>query len=170
MAQPKLYITNDGSPWSYGLYARMLLKAKDRTLDVAPSGSLRLEELHKTHVGDVPVTAYAITGANLSPEILLLAADGSLFAKLDSREVLVRTGFESKVEQLQTLERNLRVARLKDMQQRLAHRFDAPIRIRNVRVYDPQSREAERCGLGRRVPQSDFERVGRAGGIQAARR
>jgi imidazolonepropionase-like amidohydrolase len=141
MAQPKLYITNDGSPWSYGLYARMLLKAKDRTLDVAPSGSLRLEELHQTHVGDVPVTAYAITGANLSPEILLLAADGSLFAKLDSREVLVRKGFESKVEQLQTLERSLRVARLKGMQQRLAHRFDAPIRIRNVRVYDPQAEQ-----------------------------
>lgn len=139
MAQPKLYITNDGSPWSYGLYARMLLKAKDRTLDVAPSGSLRLEELQKTRVGDVPVTAYAITGANLSPEILLLAADGSLFAKLDSSEVLVRKGFESKVEQLQALERNLRVTRLRQMQQRLAHRFDTPIRIRNVRVYDPQA-------------------------------
>lgn len=139
MAQPKLYITNDGSPWSYGLYARMLLQAKGRTLEVAPSGSLRLEELQKTHVGDVPVTAYVITGANLAPEMLLLAADGSMFAKLNAREVLVRKGFESKVEQLQALERDLRVARLKDLQQRLAHRFDTPIRIRNVRVYDPQT-------------------------------
>ncbi len=106
MAQPKLYITNDGSPWSYGLYARMLLQAKDRTLDVAPSGSLRLEELQKTHVGDVPVTAYAITGANLAPEMLLLAADGSMFAQLNARQVMVRKGFESKVEQLQALERD----------------------------------------------------------------
>ncbi|HEY0684175.1 MAG TPA: amidohydrolase family protein [Steroidobacter sp.] len=139
MAQPKLYITNDGSPWSSGLYVRTLLKAKDRTLDVAPSGTLRLEELQKTHVGDVPVTAYAITGANLAPEMLLLAADGSLFAQLSSRQVLVRTGFESKVEELQELERNLRVNRLEEMQQRLAHRFDVPIRIRNVRVYDPHT-------------------------------
>lgn len=142
MAQPKLYITNDGSPWSAGLYVRTLLKAKDRTLEVAPSGTLRLEELQKTHVGDVPVTAYAITGANLTPEILLLAADGSLFAQLSSRQVLVRTGFESKVEELQALERNLRVKRLEEMQQRLAHRFDVPVRIRNVRIYDPHTEKS----------------------------
>ncbi|MBM0103722.1 amidohydrolase family protein [Steroidobacter sp. S1-65] len=139
MPQPKLYITNDGSPWSAGLYVRTLLKAKDHTLEVAPSGTLRLEELQKTHVGDVPVTAYAITGANLAPEMVLLAADGSLFAQLSSRQVLVRTGFESKVEQLQQLERSLRVKRLEEMQRRLAHRFDVPVRIRNVRVFDPHT-------------------------------
>jgi imidazolonepropionase-like amidohydrolase len=139
MAQPKLYITNDGSPWSGGLYVRTLLKTKDRSIDVAPSGRLRLEELKKTHVGDVPVTAYAITGANLSPEILLLAADGSLFAELGGRDVLVRKGFESKVPELQALGSDLRATRLKEMQQRLAHRFDVPIRIRNVRVFDPHT-------------------------------
>ncbi len=139
MAQPKLYITNDGSPWSGGLYVRTLLKSKDRSIDVAPSGRLRLEELKKTRVGDVPVTAYAITGANLSPEILLLAADGSLFAELGGRDVLVRKGFESKVPELQALGSDLRATRLKEMQQRLAHRFDVPIRIRNVRVFDPHT-------------------------------
>src|SRR5262245_2549543 len=139
MKEPRLYITNDGSPWSSGLYARMLLKAKDHSLDVAPSGTLRLEELKKTTVGDVPVTAYAITGANLSPDLLLLGADGSLFAQLSSRTVLVRKGYESKVEELQGLDRDLRVERLKEIQQRLAHRFDTPIRIRNVRLYDPHT-------------------------------
>jgi imidazolonepropionase-like amidohydrolase len=143
MKEPRLYITNDGSPWSSGLYARMLLKTRDHALDVAPSGTLHLEELRKTHVGDVPVTAYAITGANLSPDLLLLAADGSLFAQLSSRTVLVRKGFESKVEELQALDRDLRVERLKEIQQRLAHRFDVPVRIRNVRVYDPHT---ERLG------------------------
>lgn len=139
MKEPRLYITNDGSPWSAGLYARSLLKAKDHSLDVAPSGTLHLEELRKTTVGDVPVTAYAITGANLSPDLLLLGADGSLFARLSSRTVLVRKGYESKVEELQGLDRELRVERLKEIQQRLAHRFDTPIRIRNVRVYDPRT-------------------------------
>jgi imidazolonepropionase-like amidohydrolase len=139
MAQPKLYIANDGSPWSAGLYARMLLQAKDRSLDVVPSGTLRLEELKQTTVGDVPVTAYAITGADLSPELVLLAADGRMFAQLGSRSVLVRKGYESTVGQLQALERDLRAQRLKALQQRLAHRFDVPVRIRNVRIYDPHT-------------------------------
>jgi hypothetical protein len=139
MAQPKLYIANDGSPWSAGLQARILLEAKDRSLDVVPSGTLRLEELKRTTVGDVTVTAYAITGADLSPALVLLAADGSMFAQLSSRSVLVRKGYESKVEELQALERELRAQRLNELQQRLAHRFDVPVRIRNVRLYDPHT-------------------------------
>lgn len=136
--QPKLYVANDASPWSLGLYARALLQAPDHKLAVAPGGELRLERIDETRLGPQAVSVYALSGVGLTPEVILLDEDGQLFAHLSSTSLLVREGSESYASELMLVERQARAQRLVDLQKHLARRFDTPVRIRNVRVFDPR--------------------------------
>jgi imidazolonepropionase-like amidohydrolase len=136
---PILYVGNDSSPWSFALYAQALLRAPEQRLNVAPGGRLQLEKLQDARVGEQAVTVYALTGVDLNPEILLLDGAGQLFAQLESRTVLVREGFESHAAELRELDREVRLRQLRAHQQTLAHRFDKPVRIRNVRIFDPRT-------------------------------
>jgi imidazolonepropionase-like amidohydrolase len=138
--QPKLYVANDASPWSLGLYARALLAAPDQKLAVAPGGELGLERITQTKIGSQEVSVHALSGLGLIPEVILLDDSARLFAHLNSTSLLVREGYESYAPELMLVERNARTARLVELQKRLARRFDKPVRIRNVRVFDPAKR------------------------------
>ena len=140
--KPELYIGNDASPWALGLYQHVLAKAAGGTADVLPGGQLHLEKLSPVSVGDGPtklaLQAYLLSGIDLTPEILLIDAHGRLFANL-SDSLLVREGYEKQSETLKALGRALTLERLQAMQRKVAHPYDAPIRIRNVHLFDPQS-------------------------------
>lgn len=139
-AAPKLYIGNDASPWAFGLYARALLRAPGHTLDVLPAGTIRLDPIRKVSIGSgkhaVTLDAWFLTGIDLDPEILLLDKQGHLFADLTDG-VLVRAGYEGEYSTLLALGEALTLERLQKLQVHVAHRYDTPIRIRNVRVFDP---------------------------------
>lgn len=145
-AMPQLYIGDDASPWAFALYAKLLLNAPNHTLDVLPRGTLKLEPMHAVTVGTGrdarTFTAYALTGIDLDPETLLLDKQGDLFAEFTSGEgasVVVRKGYESDYGQFLELSASLNTERFKALQARIAHSYDAPIRIRNVHVFDPQT-------------------------------
>ena len=143
--EPRLYAVNDGSPWSYGLYARALLRAPGQRLGAMPSGEMRLSKLEEATFGEgeraAKVGVYSITGINLTPEYVLLDADLKLFAQMRSgvEGILVRAGYEKEEQALATLSRSMALLQLERMQARFAHRFDRPVRIRNVKVFDPRS-------------------------------
>lgn len=141
VAQPRLYVVNDDSPWSIGVYARALLKAAGQRLDVLPSGTLRLETLRTMRIGQgraaVPVTIHRLQGIGLEPVLLMLDAKQRLFAQFDDKSAVVRAGYESEVPALLKLGSELEVEAVRALQQRLAHRHAVPVRIRNVRVFDP---------------------------------
>jgi len=138
-ARPLLYIGNDVSPWMRIVYVRALLKAPNHTLPVLPSGSLRLTEVRRTTVGEgkaaVPVTVYELSGIDLAPDYVLVDGKGDLFAGGG----VIREGYEKTVAQLGRINREIAQARAEDAQAKLAHRFKGPVRIRNVRVFDPLS-------------------------------
>jgi hypothetical protein len=138
-ASPILYIGNDVSPWMLGVYVKALLKAPDHTLPVAPAGSLRLEEVRKITLGEgkaaVPLTVYAISGIDLAPDFVLVDRQGELFGTLDGG--LIREGYEAHVPRLQEISQEIALQRARDAQAKLAHRFTAPVRIRNVKIFDP---------------------------------
>lgn len=142
-ATPPLYIVNDSSPWAEGVYARAALAAKDNRLAVLPAGELRLTKVRNLTVGEgakaVAVTAYRLDGVQLEPSYLLLDAEQRLFATFDARSATVREGYEGEVPKLAALGSELEVERMQTLQQQLAHRFDAPVRIRNVHVFDPRT-------------------------------
>jgi imidazolonepropionase-like amidohydrolase len=142
-AQPPLYVVNDGSPYTLGVYARALLADADHKMPVLPGGELRLERVRDMVLGEgagtVPVTIYRIDGIDLSPDYVMLGADGRLVATLGTGSVAIRRGLEGQVERINKLAEEIGSERARRLQQQLAHRFDGPVRIRNVRIFDPKA-------------------------------
>ena len=140
--KPRLYVADDASPWALGLYAGILRKLPGGALDVLPSGRLLARRVRRIAAGAVtsqsPLDAYVLTGVDLTPQFLLLDPRGRLFAVLSS-SLLVRQGFEKRYQALRDLEESLTVELLRAVQQKVAHRYDVPIHIRNVHIFDPTS-------------------------------
>ncbi|MEP9404367.1 amidohydrolase family protein [Sphingomonas silueang] len=156
---PALYVSQAASPWALGLYARALLKVPGGTLPMLPGGVLRIEPLGTHWIGDAPYRAYALSGIDLSPELILLEPNDTLFAVLGAGGATVREGHERDVPALTALATRLTLERYAALQRRFAHRVDAPVRIRNVRVFDSVT-----ATLG--VPVSVVFANGRITGIQ----
>lgn len=142
-AVPRLYVGQNASPWALGLYARALLAGTDRKLPVYPGGELTLSVGDALQVTDgkapLAVRQYTISGLDLDPSYILLDADNLLFAAISPRAVVVRKGFEGEEDRLREIAVGLGRNRFETIQARTAHRYTGPVRIRNVRVFDPRS-------------------------------
>ena len=136
---PPLYVGNDASPWSLGLYARALLEAPDETLEILPSGRLQLQEIHRTNVGDdeLPIVIYSLSGIGLTPQLIALDESHRLFAEFGGRSMVIRHGYEPEADSLMVLARELEFERIRVLQRDLGHRYDQPVRINNVYIFDP---------------------------------
>jgi len=142
-AEPPMYIGGDSSPWALGMYVRALLADADHKLDVLPSGQMKLQALHSLKVGEaeLPLTVYELSGIQLDPQLVALDAEHGLFASFSGGSGLIRNGYEASLPVLQEWARGYELRRLQQMQSELAHRFDAPVRYRNVRVFDSVQRK-----------------------------
>lgn len=145
-AKPKgeaLYIAQSASPWALGMYARALLQQPEQRLAALPGGELRLEPGAQVQVsgeaGDIELRAYALSGLDLSPSYLLLDADNRLFAQISSRFIVLREGYQAEEARLRELAAELAAQRLQSISERAAHRFDGPVRLRNVRLFQPET-------------------------------
>ncbi|NJC07736.1 amidohydrolase family protein [Polymorphobacter fuscus] len=140
VTRPSVYVAQSGSPWSLGLYARALLKAGG-TLPALPGGTLKLtrgEALTVTGAGGaVPVTAYTVGGIETQPETILLDAGNALFAYITPDSIIVRKGYEGEEVRLRGLAEKWSTDRYVAIQKQVAHNYGAPVRIRNVRIFDP---------------------------------
>ncbi len=141
VAKPPLYVVNDDSPWALFVYARALLKASSHALDVLPSGTMRLAEVRALTVGTgknaVPVTIYRIDGAKLESDYVMLDRSGRLFASFGGSSLTVRQGHEDDADLISRISHDLGFELARDEQRKLRHQFDAPVRIRDVRIFDP---------------------------------
>ncbi len=142
-AIPQLYVVDDDSPWALEVYARALLKTPSHTLQVLPSGTIKLTTVRAATIGQgdnaLPVTIYRLDGVKLDPEYVVLDRSGSLFSTLGVGSLTVRQGYEKEADALSEIARQLGFDLARDRQRRLAHHFDAPLRIRNVRIFDPRN-------------------------------
>jgi hypothetical protein len=136
---PRLYVVNDGSPYTLGVYARALLADPDHRIDVLPAGTLSMERVRDVTIGTgdraVPVTVWRIAGIDLEPDYVFLDRDNRLFAAGGA----IRKGWEDQAPAIARLLREFGVEQAEALQRRLAHRFDGPVRIRNVRIFDPHA-------------------------------
>ncbi|MCK7595387.1 amidohydrolase family protein [Pseudomarimonas salicorniae] len=143
IGERRLYVAQSASPYALGLYARALLEAPGMALDVLPNGRLALERGETLQLngepGPLAATVYSLSGLDLAPSYFLLDADQRLVASISPRSVVVREGYEAEEERLRELAAQLAADRLQAISQRHTHRFDAPLRLRNVRVFDPRS-------------------------------
>lgn len=139
---PSLYITQFGSPYGVFVYANALLRDDDRTMPALPGGELRLTEMETLDIaGDDgaahAVTTYALSGADLDPAYFILDSDRRFFAYITPEFITIRQGFEGEEERLRGLAAQYSADRYKDIQARFAHRYGGPVRIRDVRIFDP---------------------------------
>ncbi len=140
---PGLYVTQSGSPWSEQIIAHALLKAPGMRMAALPGGTLSLVKGETLTVqgsdGPLQVTRYDLGGIELEPTILLLDAKGDLFAEISPSSVIVRKGYEAEEVRLRKLAADWSTRRFVDIEKQVAHRYDAPVRITNVRLFDPKT-------------------------------
>ena len=141
--EPSVYVAQSGSPWSVQVYARALLKQPGMTMAALPGGKLRLEKFDAIDVqgkaGPLHVTRYELSGIQTDPDVMLLDADGNLFASVTPDFIVVREGYESEEVRLRQLAAGWSTERFATMQKEVAHDYGAPVRIRNVRLFDPNT-------------------------------
>lgn len=144
LKEPSVYVAQGSSAWALGVYARALLRSPNHELPALPGGRLRLDAGEALSVngtgGPVAVTAYALSGIDLTPAMLLLDASGKLFSFLTPDFIIVREGYENEEVRLRALAAKWSTDRFVGIEKEVAHRFDAPVRIRNVRLFDPTTR------------------------------
>lgn len=140
---PSLYLAQSSSPWANGIYARALLKAPGNQLPALPGGAVRLEKGETLTVqgagGPLQVTRYDLIGINLDPETILLDSANNLFADVDASSILVRTGYEAEEKRLRALAAAWSSQRFVNIEHEVAHHYAGPIRIRDVRLFDPKT-------------------------------
>lgn len=138
---PSLYIANDDSPWSLALYANVLKAAPEHSLNVTPGGRLTLTAVRSQAFGPeaLPVTIYRLTGLELQPGYVMLDDAGRMVAEFSGSQITVREGLEATAPELMRMTAALEGERIHALQTQLAHSFDAPVRIRNVRIFQPET-------------------------------
>jgi len=136
---PTLYVAQEGSPFALGIYARALLADGDHVLPAAPGGALSLEEEAPVSLGGTAYRAFLVKGIGLTPSAILLDDKGALVATYSPTSATVREDLVSHAGELAKIAATRSAERFAAIQKKVAHNYDAPIRIRNVRVFDPAS-------------------------------
>lgn len=139
------YVDQNGSPYSAALLAHALLADEDGRIEVLPGGEVSIRkgatETLDGGDGELQVTAYQLLGLSYNPSLLFLDNENRFFAVASPRFSLVRKGYESSDEVLRKWAESLSTERFVNIQAEVAHDFDEPVRIQNVRVFDPKSLE-----------------------------
>ncbi len=142
---PQLYVNQFGSPYTSVLAARLLLNAPENTLSVLPAGKLTLTEMETLSVpnasgeGELTLTTYALSGADLNPSYFILDDAKRFFAAITPRFIVIRDGYESVEKDMRQLAENYSAKRYEDLQTKYAHNYDKKVRISNVKVFDPKT-------------------------------
>ncbi|WP_293882920.1 amidohydrolase family protein [Sphingomonas sp.] len=139
--EPSLYIAQGASPYASGLYASALLKDPDMAMAALPGGVIRLEKGEAVAIagttGTLAATAYTISGVDLTPDTVLLDGRGAMVGYVTPDFIMIRAGFEGEEKRLRGLAAKWSTDRYVAIQQQVAHNYVGPVRIRNVRIFDP---------------------------------
>ncbi|HVR92012.1 MAG TPA: amidohydrolase family protein [Novosphingobium sp.] len=142
---PHYYAAQNGSPLDASLLARALLAAPGHTLKVAPGGTATLTERDRRTFdgpdGRIEAITYELSGLSLNPSYLTLDANGDFFSVESASFIIARAGYEKTADQpLRDLAERLASERFAALQTQGAHHFAGPVRIRNVRIFDPAAK------------------------------
>ena len=143
-AAPQFYVAQAGSPYGQYLHARALLAAPNHRLVTLPGGEARLVELEALRLQggknqSVMVTAYALYGPTENPAYLFIDEAGRYIATAQPTAGVFRAGFEDEEARLREAVTRYNAQRFERVQKKAARRFDGPVRIRNVRIFDPKT-------------------------------
>jgi hypothetical protein len=137
-----LYVPQNSSPYSAFVLATALLQTENFSMPALPAGQLSLKKLEELNIDDANLTlslsSYALAGVDLDPEYFILDAQQQFFAYITPRFIIIRQGFENNEAELRALSAKYSTERFEAIQAKYAHRYDGAVRIRNVRIFEPQ--------------------------------
>ena len=143
-----IYLATDASPWQYGVAAKALLNAPGQRLPVLTGGEVALVKVRDTTLGAAGVSAkvaiWRLDGLDYAPTYVMLDEAGEFFGwfpQSSSTGMGVRKGFEALQPAIDALGGELEQERVETISREVTHRFETPLRFRNVRIFD--SRKAE---------------------------
>ncbi|WP_163718752.1 amidohydrolase family protein [Mangrovibacterium lignilyticum] len=144
VGEPTLYIDQNGSPYSLFISTWALLNAPDSTLNALPAGKLKLTQLETFSVTSpdstqLPLTTYAISGADMNPTYLILDDNRQYFAFIHPHFAVIRSGFEGIEKSMRQLAAKYSAERYEHLQQHYAHNYAGKVRVKNVRLFDPHT-------------------------------
>lgn len=140
-----MYVAQNASPYALYIYASALLNSENNTLPALPGGELRIDKIDtvslKSANADTPIDAsiYAISGISLDPSYIALDSDQQMLAYLSPRFTLLKQDLIAEDQQLRQLAATLNATRFEDIARRASNSFDKPVRINNVRIFEPQT-------------------------------
>jgi imidazolonepropionase-like amidohydrolase len=144
VAGPRLYIAQSASPWATGLYARTALASPGNAVDVLPGGTLRVTPgpmlTLNGAAGPLEVQRLLISGIDMDPTTILVDRNRQLVALVSPWITIVRAGYEGEDSRLRTLAAQWNAERMAANARAVTHRPGAPLRIANVRLFDPQAK------------------------------
>jgi imidazolonepropionase-like amidohydrolase len=144
-ANDALYVAQGASPYSLYIYAHALLQTTNNSINGLPGGQLRIEAIETLRLegkdSAMPIDAniFAISGIGLDPSYIALSADGGMIATFSPRFSLLRQDLIHEDNTLRGLAARLNAARFEDIAKRVSNDFEKPVRINNVRIFDPVS-------------------------------
>ncbi|MEQ8558824.1 MAG: amidohydrolase family protein [Henriciella sp.] len=141
--EPTLYVAQSGTPYQLAIYAKALLADEDMTMPGLPAGSMRLEKLEDFTLGEgedsVAATSYALIGTELDPTYFVMDGEEEFVGLISPEFLIVREGLEAHDKSLRERAVRYSTERFEALQADTAHSFDAPVRITNVRIFDPET-------------------------------
>ena len=140
-----IYIPVDSSFEPLAVAARALLRQPGHSMAVLPAGQISIKTLKETTLrspaGPADVALYAIFGIDIAPQLIWLRNDATqrFFAGVYPGFAAIEAGWENRADELLDLQRQAERDLLSNLANQLAHRFDGPILIRAVRIFDPET-------------------------------
>ena len=136
-----IYIAQNPSPYALYLYTKTVLDAGGAPYPALPAGQVTVSEKRRLTLGSgenqVEATLYALGGINLNPSYVILDDKQQFVAVVSPRFALLREGLESEDKRLRELAATLNTERYEDIAKNVTHQYDKPVRVNNVRIFDP---------------------------------
>jgi imidazolonepropionase-like amidohydrolase len=138
-----IYIDQNASVYSQYVYAKALLQDEDQRLPALPAGEIRIKEVQRISLQSssekVEAMVYALSGIDLNPSYVVLDMQQQFMAYMAPRCAVLREGFEQEDEKVRDLAAELNVSRFEEISKRATHKYQKPVRIKNVRIFDPMA-------------------------------
>ncbi|ARD45298.1 amidohydrolase family protein [Colwellia sp. PAMC 21821] len=137
-----IYIAQNASPYALYIYAKALLEQTSHSLSALPAGELTITQVDAVELSDVngamvKASIYAINGIELDPSYIALDNKHNMLGYISPRFVVIREGLEKQNKTLSDLAASLNASRFEKIAKRATHNYEHPVRINNVRIFDP---------------------------------
>ena len=137
-----IYIAQNASPYALYIYAKALLEQTSHSLSALPAGELTITQVDAVELSDVngamvKASIYAINGIELDPSYIALDNKHNMLGYISPRFVVIREGLEKQNQTLSDLAASLNASRFEKIAKRATHNYEHPVRINNVRIFDP---------------------------------